>query len=327
MRSFYKEREAYQGGKMFASNETAQTTEALERLPSVLENESVPYGKRPRISKDKNTDILPSLTSEPPNAKVAWQQVAKLRKENMHLRALVEGQRTEMKRVLSEHQQLQTELEESVEANQSREQELANYQAQLQELEERYQTLETSFQDTVEGEAHKLMQEAAETALQSPDDASPLVQDVVKTVKLHLKKEEDKHLIEALCLKREVQRMADFLEQEHKQLQQEREQLISFQASVREQESLRQKLHKERLSTHQKVISLLTSLALLALFIVLEFVFLALFHTPFAGPVAWSIIIPIVVCLLLRIALATPINTLKLIYKSAPHKRPVNVQA
>src|SRR5436190_683821 len=242
MRSFHKEREAYQGGKMFASNETAQTTEALERLPSVLEKESVPYGKRPRISKDKNTDILPSLTSEPPNAKVAWQQVGQLRKQNMYLRAALESQRTEAKKIQSEHQQLQAELEESIAVNQSREEELVTYQAQLQELEERHQALEASFKETVEEEAQKLMQEAAETALESPDDASPLVQDVVKTVKLHLKKEEDKHLIEALCLKREVQRMADFLEQEHQQLQQEREQFFSFQSSAREQESVRQKL-------------------------------------------------------------------------------------
>jgi hypothetical protein len=327
---------------MFASNEITQTTGALERLPRVLERHSAHTGKRQRITQEKNTGVLPSLTLESPNAKAAWRQVAQLRKENMYLRAALEGQRAEMQKVLSEYTQVRSELDQEIAiVHQGHQQDLTYYQTQLQELmdernqlsetqqalEDRYLTLQKSFQDTVQEEAHKLMQEAAETALRSPESASPLVQDVVQAVESHLRQEEDKHLIEALCLKREVKRMADIIEQERQHLQQEQEQFIEFQLSIREQANTRQKLHEERLHTHQRVISLVTSFALLALFIVLEFVCLALFHTPVLGSVALSIMLPIVACILLRIILATPLHLLKTMYTSAPHKRRVKAQA
>lgn len=327
---------------MLASNEITQTTGALEGLPGVLERQRASTGKRRRITEEKNTDLLPSLTSESPNAKVAGRQVAQLRKENRHLRAALETQRTEMQKVLSEYTQLRSAFDHEKARVQPDDQPApAHTQAQLQELmnerdqlserlqalEERYQGLEISFQDTVQEEAHKLMQEAAETAIRSPDLASPLMQDVVKTVESHVRQEEEKHLREALYLKREVQRMADFLEQERQQLQQEQQQLLSFQLSIREQATVRQKLIEQRLHIHRKIMSAVTSFALLALFIVLEFVCLALFRTPAAGSVTLSILIPIAVCVLLRmIVLTPPFKFLKLMYKSAPRKRRVQAQ-
>ncbi len=319
---------------MFASNEITQTTEALERLPRVLERQSAHTGKRLRTTEEKNTDTLPPLTLEAPNAKVLGRQVTQLRKDNKHLRAALEGQRAEMQRTLNDNTQLRSELTVA-------QQDLAHYQTQLQELtdeqkqlneaqqalEDRYQALQKGFQDTVQEEAHKLMQEATEAAIRSPEDASPLVQDAVRTVTLHVRQEEDKHLIETLYLKREVKRMAEFLEQERQQLQKEQQQLISFQFSVREQANTRRKLLEERLYARQKVFSIATSVALLALFITLEFVCLALFQTPFVGSVALSILLPIVVCILLRIVLATPLGLLKTMYMSAPHKRRVKAQA
>jgi hypothetical protein len=323
---------------MFAPDEITQTTEELERLPRVLERRSATTGKRQRITEEKQTDALPPLTLESPNAKLAWRQVTQLRKENRHLRAVLDGQRAETQKVLNEYVQLRSEFDREITViHESHQQDLASYQIQLQELlnernqfnetqqslEEHYQTLQQSFQDRVHEEARKLTQEAAEIALRSPDNAPPLIQEVVKTVELHLRQEEDKRLIEALCLKREVQRMADFLEQERLQLQQEQQQLLSSQLKVREQAIIRQKLLEERLYTRWKLISVVTSFSLLALFIVLEFVCLALFHTHVVGSVALSIIVPIVVCILLRIVLATPLSLLKTMYLSAPHKRPV----
>lgn len=326
---------------MFPPNETTQTTGALEGLTRVLERQSAPTGKRQRIIAEKNTDTLPSLTSESPNAKAAWRQVAQLRKENMHLRAALESKRMEMQKILNESTQSQSELDHEIAlVHQGHQQDLAYYQTQLQELmdernqlsekqqalEERYQALQQSFQETVQEEAHKLMQEAAEAAIRSSEYASPLIQDVIKTVEWRVRQEEDKHLIEALYLKREVRRMTEFLEQEHQQLQQEQQQFLSFQLKIREQANTRQQLHEQRLSTHQKVVSLVTSLSLLTLFIILEFICLALFHAPAVGSVTLSILLPIVVCILLRMALETPLNSLKAIYQSAPHKRRVKAQ-
>ena len=116
------------------------------------------------------------------------------------------------------------------------------------------------------------------------------------------------------------------MEQERQQLQQEQQQLLSFQLNVREQANTRQKHLEERLYAHQKVVSVVTSLSLLILFIILEFICLALFHAPAVGSVTLSILLPIVVCILLRMALETPLNSLKAIYQSAPHKRRVKAQ-
>jgi lipopolysaccharide export LptBFGC system permease protein LptF len=268
---------------------------------------------------------------------VVGRQVTQLRKDNKYLRAALEGQRAERQKILSEYTQLRAEF---AAVQQGYQQDLAHYQTQLQELtdernqlretqqalEDRSQELQKAFQDTVQEEAQKLMQEAAEAAIRSPENASPLVQDAVRTVELHVRKEEDKHLFEALYLKREVQRMAEFLEQERQQLQKEQQQLISFQFSVREQANARRKLLEERLYARQRVFSIVMSFALLALFIVLEFVCLALFRPPEVGSVALSILIPIVVCILLRIVLATPLSLLKVMYTSAPHRRRVKAQ-
>jgi hypothetical protein len=335
---------------MFAPNEITQTTEALERLPSGLERQSTRSGKRQRTPKEKNTDILPSLTTdtlpvltlESPKAKATGRQMAQLRKENRYLRAALEEQQTELQKAQREYTQLRSEFDHEIAiVHQGHQQDLAYYQTQLQELmdernqlsekqqalEDHYQELQKSLQDTVHQEACKLMQEATEAAIRSPETASPLIQDVVKTVELHVRQEEEKHLIETLYLKREVQRMAEFLEQERQKLQKEQQQLLSFQLSVREQAKTRQKLLEERLHARQRVFSSLTSLALLAFFIILEFVCLALFQTPFDGSVALSILIPIVACILLRMVLATPLDLLKTMYTSAPHRRRVKAQA
>src|SRR5579864_2640735 len=295
---------------MIEPHETTQTTGALEGLASVLEHQSAPTGKRQRTIVEKHTDTLSLERPEPPNVKAAWRQVAQLRKENTHLRATLEGQRAEIHKLLSESTQSQSELEHEIElVHQGHQQDLTYYQTQLQELmdernqlsakqqvlEERYQALQQSFQDTVREEAHKLMQEAAEAAIHSPESASPLMQDIVKTVELHVRQEEDKHLIEALYLKREVQRMIKYLENERQQLQQEYQQFLSFQLKIREQANTRQKIHEERLLKQEKVISLVTSLSLLVLFIVFEFICLALFSAPAVGEVSLYILVPIIV--------------------------------
>jgi hypothetical protein len=331
---------------MFVTNEITQTTGALEGLPSGLEHQSARSGKRQRIPKEKNTDILsplttdtlPPLTLESPKARATGRQMAQLRKENRYLRAALEEQQTELQKVQREYTQLRSELDQEIAiVHQGHQQDLAYYQTQLQELmdernqlsekqqalEDHYQALQKSFQDTLQEEACKLMQEATEAAMRSPETVSPLVQSVVKTVELQVRQEEEKHLIETLYLKREVQRMAEFLEQESQNLQKEQQQLLSFQLSVREQAKTRQKLLEQRLHTRQRVFSSLTSFALLAFFVILEFVCLALFQTPFVGSVALCILIPVVVCILLRIALATPLDLVKTMYTSAPHRRRV----
>jgi len=342
---------------MLVSNEITQTTGALERLPSDLERQSALSGTHQRIAEEKSTDALPLLTTtdtlppltrtdilplstlESPKAKLVWRQMAQLRKENKNLRATLEKQQVEKQKILREYAQLRSKLDQEIATvHDGHQQDLTYYQTQMQVLmdernqlseklqasADRYQALEQSFQGKVEEEAHKLMQEATEAAIRSPETTPLLVQDVVKTVELHVRQEEEKHLIETLYLKREVQRIAEALEQERQQLHKEQQQLISLQLSAREQAKTRQKLLEERLRTRQRVFSVLTSFALLGLFIVLEFVCLAIFRTPFVGVVALSIVLPVVICIVLRLVLETPLEFIKTIYASAPHRRRVS---
>lgn len=326
---------------MFAPDEITQTTEELEVLPRILPRRSAHSahtGRHQRINTEKQTDALPPLTLETPNAKVAWRQVTQLRKENRHLHATLEGQRAELQKVVSEYEQLQAGYNNEIAIiHQGHQQDILYYQTQLQELmydrnqiaqnlqnlEEHYQQLQDLFGSTVQAEANRLVEEGIELALQSPESVSLQVQTAVKTIAAHLRKEEDKHLIEALYLKREVQRMADLLQQERQQLQQEQQQLLQFQVSLREQADARKKILEERHKIRGRVVSIFTSFALLASFIILEFVCLALFHVQVVGSIALSIILPIVACILLQIILATPLPMLKTIYTGAPHKRRV----
>src|SRR5256885_9940834 len=99
---------------MFASNEITQTTGALEGLPRVLESPSAHTGKRPSITEEKNTDALPLLTSESPNARAIWRQLAQLRKENKNLRAALEEQRGKTQKILNEYTQLRSEFNHEI---------------------------------------------------------------------------------------------------------------------------------------------------------------------------------------------------------------------
>jgi len=157
----------------------------------------------------------------------------------------------------------------------------------------------------------------------SPDTRPPLLQDMMETVESQVRRVEDKHLVEALYLKREVERMAGQMEQKYRQLDQELQNLLSMQLTVREQAKLRMKVLHSRLHARWAVKSISTTLGMLALLIVLQFVSLILFHVQVGSNLSLSLITPIVVCIVLALVLATPINMIKHFYTGAPHKRRV----
>jgi hypothetical protein len=96
-----------------------------------------------------------------------------------------------------------------------------------------------------------------------------------------------------------------------------------MQLTVREQAKLRMKVLHSRLHARWTVKSVSTTLGVLALLIVLQFVSLALFHVQIGSSLSLSLITPIVVCVILALVLATPINMIKHFYTGAPHKRRV----
>jgi len=65
----------------------------------------------------------------------------------------------------------------------------------------------------------------------------------------------------------------------------------------------------------------MTSLGVLAALIVLQFVFLFLFHANVIASVSFSLVAPVILCVLLAVIFAQPFTMLRDIYKSAPHKQ------
>jgi DNA repair exonuclease SbcCD ATPase subunit len=333
---------------MLSSDDLTQTTDdlvtgeletgALERIPRMLDRKSFVSERRQSILQQKQTDTLPHLTTDTPNAKVAWRQVAQLREENRRLRFELEEVQVELQRLVADYQALQSEFESEVSIiHNGHQQEIEHHQSHLrevtkernrlqealQQLEQRYQDLYHSFQDAAEEEAHKMVTEAAQTLTLSPEKRPVLLQGMMETVELQVRRTEDKHLVEALYLKREVQSMLEQIQQKYHEFDQELKNLLAMQHTAREQAKMRQKVLHSRLQARWTIKAVFTTLSVLFLLIALQFLCLNLFHVQVVSNLSLALITPIVVCVVLAIVLATPISMIKHIYTGAPHKKRV----
>jgi hypothetical protein len=320
---------------MFSSEEISQTTEALEKLPRTFDRRSALNERRQHILQQKQTDALPSLGAESPSAKWIWRQMVQLREENRRLRASSELLRTEMQQIYNEENTAQSGLESDLAiVHRGHQQEIAYYQTHLLELMEERNRLQdeyTAFVQThqdvlqrfdavVREETQKRLQELAETPISSDETPIPL-QTFVKTAEAKAKSNGERFLAEALHLKREVERVVETLTEEQHRLAEERQQIVVLQHSVSEQAILRQKTLDERLRLRWQAVSVLTSVGLLALLIVLQFVFLALFHVSLKTPVTIAILAPIVVCTIVALMAASPpFQFFRHMYLHAPRK-------
>lgn len=319
-------------------------TDSLERVPRSFDHRSALAERRQQILQQKvaeqRTDALPApaVTLEPSGTKSAWRQVMQLREENRRLRFELEEVRGERERLVSAYNRIQTELDSDVAAvHTSYLQDIEQTQAQMREIiEERnrlrdakqtvevqYQDLSQSFQEAVEQEAYKLVKEATQALEVSPDEAPVLLHDTVKTLELRAQQLEDKHMVETLYLKREVQRLAELLRKEQQQIEQERQNLIVMQYTVREQSELRRKTLQAHLYARWRASFVFVALSLLAVMIVLQFISLALFHVGMGIFTSIALIAPIIVCGILALVLSQPISMMRHIYESAPHKKKV----
>lgn len=315
-----------------------QTTDSIRPLSRTSDRRSMLNERRQQMLHNKDTESLPQVTIEGPSTRVAWRQVSHLREENRHLRFTLDQQQADLQRIINEYSVLQATYDKEVtiihhghiqeiEQYQSHLREMMEERNQLQEtyrqLEQRYQSLYHSFQDAAEEEAHKMLIEAANSVEVSPEKVPAFLRDIVKTLESQTREIEDKSLLEALYLKGEVQRMAEALTIEQQQLDEQRQQLFAMQHTARKQAELYQETLRSRLYARWKFNSAVTSVGLLAALVVLQFLFLYLFHVAFVTPVAFSIVAPIVLCVALAFLLAQPVSMVKDIYHSAPHKKRV----
>lgn len=295
---------------MLSSDETDyDTTGSIMRASRAASRRELLRSKRAR-----NTEMLPGVNEESSHAKPPRSQVAYLREENLHLRRDLEELQTQLETYQSSMDLLDGEIETIHHAHQ---QEIEQYQQHLrdmmeernqmqeanQQLERRYQELYHSFHETIEEEANKIVQEAAQTLILSPQHTPALLSDVVKTLESQVKQTEDQRTAELLSVMRQAQYKSELLEQEvareRNELAVERENLRLLRESVIQQAQRRFQMERSRLRGRWTAGLTLTAMLLLGLLVVLEMILYS-FH--FALYIA--LFLPLAICMALTYVFA-----------------------
>jgi hypothetical protein len=162
--------------------------------------------------------------------------------------------------------------------------------------------------------------EMQQSSTPSSDETAPWLRQLFNNAEARMHLSSDKQLAELLYLKREVKRMVGSLEQERQQLSEERQHVIALQQSVREQATLREKALNARLRARWRVVSVSTSVGLLALLVVLQFVCLTLFHVPAVTGLTLALLTPIIICVGFAFVLASPMAHFKTFYEGVPRR-------
>lgn len=262
----------------------------------------------------RNTDILPGINEEDTHGKTPRLQISSLREENLRLRQEIE----ELQEQLTTYQSSMDLLDGEIETiHRDHRQEIEQYQQHLREMmeernqmqeanqqwEHRYQDLYHSFQDEVEIEANKMVKEAAQTLILSPEHPPALLNDVVKTFEDQVKQTEDRKTAELMALIRQAQYKSELLEQEfaheRDELAQERNSLQVLRENINRQAQQRYQIERNRLRARWTAGLTFISLIMLSLLVTLEIIF---YSFKWAMPAV--LFTPLVICMLLTYALA-----------------------
>jgi hypothetical protein len=255
----------------------------------------------------KNTDMLPKINAELPGSKTSARHVSKWREENKRLRWEID----ELNHLIFEHNQRQEQLEQKNAAMQKDHQKvIEQYEIHLREameeskelqeanqkLEKRYQELDRTFHETVSEEAGKLVEEAANTLVLSPEHTPPLFRDVAKTLEFKVKQTEDLHVAGLLSLMRQAQHKTELLEQElaieREKTAAEHQQLLLQQANISKQAKYRYDTMQEHLRAHWTLVLTMMAAALLIMIPIFQLVFFA-----WKVPLVVAIFAPVLICI------------------------------
>jgi len=304
-----------------ASEAAERATDAIERIPLSGNRRSVRNERRQSLLHQKHTDPLPQVNGEASNSKLAWRQVIQLREENKRLRCELNALQTrfelELTAVRSGHQQ-------EVEQYQNHLRDLMEERNHLHEaqrhLEQRYQELYHSFQEAIEEEAHKMVTEATNTVVLSPEHTPVLLRDLKKTIELQARQVNDQHVAQTLYLMREAQRKAQQMEQEldqeRQQLATERQNLLNLQNSLREQAKLRFSIQQAHLQVRWAA-----ALATTVTVIVLALIFLQwLAYQTLGLSLLAAFLLPVFICFILTLLAARLWASYRHFHHSTPHK-------
>jgi chromosome segregation ATPase len=341
---------------VLSRDDITQITGPLDQSPSIANGQDK-FGEQRQ--QKQTTDVLAALNDTmtgTADVRSPQRQVMRLRQENrrLHLelealrqesrrlRPEVEALRSEKEQLVARLNTLQKEFDENVDAIHSGHlQETEHYDQHLRELmeehnrlqvahlelEQRYQELNRSFSTAGEEEARKRITAAVHALERSPEHVPPLLTDVMKTLELRARQEEEQNLLEILSLKNEVKRLAGQLEQERLQLAKERQQLTAMQQKASQQSKLRLKVLEAHLKARWTASFALTTTLVLCLLVALQFLFLGLFQVRPPAVTGLLLIVPIVPCAFVAIMLTYPSATMNRFYARVPRKKTVKKEA
>lgn len=281
---------------MFSSNETGyDTTGSIIRNSRAASRRELLKQKRSRT-----TDILPALGQK--EGRVKAPHSPQLREENQQLRRELESLQENLSLLGDEIEAIHRAHQQEIEQYQQHLRDMMDERNQMQEAnqqwEHRYQELYHSFQDAVEDEASKMVQEAAQTLVLSPEHTPALLGDVVKTLEAQLQQTEDQRTAELLAVMRQAQYKAELLEQEvareRNELAVERENLRHWHESMVQQARQRYQLERARLRGRWTAGLTLVSILLFSLMVVLELLFYS-FHVA----LFLTLFVPLIICMVL----------------------------
>jgi hypothetical protein len=318
---------------MFSPDDTDYNTSTgpIDRSARVAYRREIINEKRQR-----HTDMLPKVDGESSNAKTASRQIAQLREENKRFRWKID----EQQHLIYQYRQTQVQLEQEIDnLHRSKQNEIEQYEIHLreaieernqlevtnQELQRRYQELDHSFHETVSEEAKKMVTEAANTIILTPEYTPPLLRDVAKTVELHIKQTEDQHVAELVSLIRQAQYKADLLEQElyneREKIAVERQNLLDQKSRINEQAQYRYKTMQQHLQAHWTLVLTLMAAFLLILVPIFQLAFVAM-----KVPLNIAIFIPVIICIGIAFLIARAYTNNKIQNANKKHEQKSNAK-
>jgi hypothetical protein len=288
--------------------------------------------------RSRQTDLLPDIDDETGTEHITGTQTDTPREENRRLRRELETLQEQLESYRMSIGLLDSEIETIHHAHQ---QEIEQYQQHLrdmmdernqmqetnQQLEARYQDLYHSFQDAVEEEARKMVQEAAQTLILSPEHTPPLLSDVVQTLEQRTRQTEDQRTMEQLALLRQAQYKSEQLElevaRERAELDAERENLRVQRENCSTESQQRYKMERSRLRVRWSAGLTFVCWSLFTLMVVLEGIF---YQMQLA--LALVVFVPLALCLLLSYVFAHLYTSgrISVQFKTAQKKAPAKAK-
>ncbi len=285
----------------------------------------------------RNTEMLPGVNEGDTHGRTPRSQVSPLREENQRLRRELE----ELQGALATYQSSMDLLDGEIETiHRDHRQEIEQYQQHLREMmeernqmqevnqqwERRYQELYHSFQDSVEDEANKMVKEAAQTLILSPEHAPALLGDEVKTLEAQMKQTEDQRTAELLAVMRQALYKSELLEQEiaheRNELANERENMRLLRESISQQAQQRYRIERTRLRARWTTGLMFTSLLMLCLLVTLELVF-----ESFGLATMLDVFFPLGICMVLTAMIARLHTSGRINVHKGPAPKAVGVKA